>query len=112
MLAISVRRFRGARLFPSGQKLSRGRGGSCGEPSAKTSTLYKDQNHVAGMVRIAEQAGKPSVAVVAAFAWSSASLAANVPTCIVEDIPYAGRSAVLYYGLKGRCQSLASHGGE
>jgi hypothetical protein len=62
MLATSVRRFRGARLFPSGQKLSRGRGGSCGEPSAKTSTLYKDQNHVAGMVRIAEQAGKPSVA--------------------------------------------------
>jgi hypothetical protein len=52
MLAISVPRFRGARLFLGGQKLSRGRRGSCGEPSAKTSTLYEDQNHVAGMVRI------------------------------------------------------------
>jgi len=107
MPAISVRRFRGARLFPSGQKLSRGCGGSCGEPSAEASALYEDQYHVPGTMLIAEQASKPPVAVVAAFAWSSASLAANVPTCIVEDILYAGRSAVLYHPFQARSQPLS-----
>jgi hypothetical protein len=97
MLAISVRRFRGARLFLSGQKLSGGRGGSCGEPSAKTSTLYKDLNHVAGMMQIAEQAGKPSVAPLATFARPGARLAANVPNRIVESTLYADRRSILYY---------------
>jgi len=86
-------------------------GGSCGEPSAKTSTLYKDQNHVAGMVRIAEQAGNIR-RTARHIRQARCPFAANVPTRIVESTFMLVAVPSCTTASRAAVQSLGSRSGE